>query len=130
MTNNISCSDIAVKFIRPSIPKDLLSKQECFIVLCLNAKSIPIGEPVMVAMGTLTYVEVHPRDVFRVAIERNSFAVIIAHNHPSGDSSCSSKDVILTNRLKEAGEIIGIPILDHLILVRDSYVSMADRGII
>jgi DNA repair protein RadC len=82
----------------------------------------------MVALGTANSVEVHPRDVFRLAIKRNAVAVIVAHNHPSGDPEPSSDDRALTERLTAAGRVLGIPLLDHLVLCKSAHVSLADRG--
>lgn len=82
----------------------------------------------MLARGTLTGVEVHPRDVFRTLIKVGAAAVIFCHNHPSGDPAPSRPDVELTTRLREVGEMCGIPVLDHVVVGADGYVSLAERG--
>ncbi len=80
-----------------------------------------------VHIGTLTSVECHPREIFRGAILGSAAAIIVAHNHPSGDPTPSRDDIALTNRLREVGELCGIPVLDHVIVTDGGYVSMAER---
>jgi DNA repair protein RadC len=80
-----------------------------------------------VHIGTLTGVECHPREIFRGAILGAAAAIIVAHNHPSGDPTPSRDDIALTNRLREVGELCGIPVLDHVIVSDGGYVSMAER---
>lgn len=80
------------------------------------------------ARGSLTAVEVHPRDVFRPLIREGAAAVIFCHNHPSGDPTPSRQDVLLTERLREVGELCGIAVLDHVVVGAEGYVSLAERG--
>lgn len=80
------------------------------------------------ARGSLTGVEVHPRDVFRPLIAEGAAAVIFLHNHPSGDPSPSRQDVELTNRLREVGELCGIQVLDHVVVAAEGWTSLAERG--
>ena len=101
--------------------------REQFLVACLDAKHAIIGVNV-VSIGSLTLSIVHPREVFKPAILLNSAAIICAHNHPSGDPAPSSEDRVLTDRLRQAGDLIGITILDHLILGDDRTYSFADQG--
>jgi DNA repair protein RadC len=82
----------------------------------------------MIARGSLTGVEVHPRDVFRTLIKAGAAAVIFCHNHPSGDAEPSRQDVELTTRLREVGDLCGITVLDHVVVGRNGYVSLAERG--
>jgi len=97
--------------------------------MCLDAGHIPIGKPKVVAVGTVNSVDVHPRDVFRDAVRSNAAAIIVAHNHPSGRTDPSVEDHALTAQLVRAGELLGIPVLDHLVLAPNGeYVSLADRG--
>ena len=79
-------------------------------------------------IGILNRSLVHPRVVFADAIEQHAAALICIHNHPSGDSSPSEEDKRVTRRLKESGELLGIPLLDHVIIGKDSYTSFADEG--
>lgn len=92
--------------------------EECehFWVLPLDARQQPLSRPLAVASGTVNGVNVHPRDVFRPAVQKNACSLIVAHNHPSGDPAPSRQDIELTRQLKEASKMIGIPLLDHLIL--------------
>jgi DNA repair protein RadC len=82
----------------------------------------------MLARGSLTGVEIHPRDVFRPLIKAGAAAVLFCHNHPSGDPAPSRADVELTTRLREVGELCGIPVLDHVVVGADGYVSLAERN--
>jgi DNA repair protein RadC len=99
--------------------------QEVFVVLALDARNSVVGD-MEVARGSLTGVEVHPREVFRALVRQAAAAAVVAHNHPSGDSHPSPEDLSLTRRLQMAGEILGIPILDHVIIGRDDFTSVAD----
>ena len=80
------------------------------------------------SQGSLTLSIVHPREVFNLAVRESAAAVIFLHNHPSGDPSPSEEDRTLTSRLVEAGNILGIRVLDHLIIGDGKYVSFADQG--
>jgi DNA repair protein RadC len=80
------------------------------------------------ARGSLTGVEVHPRDVFRALIKAGAAAVIFVHNHPSGDPAPSRADIELTTRLREVGDMCGIAVLDHVVVGFEGYVSLAERG--
>jgi DNA repair protein RadC len=101
--------------------------RERFVVVLLDAKHRPIGVNT-VSVGSLTASIVHPREVFKPAIAGNSAALLLAHNHPSGDPAPSSEDVELTKRLREAGELVGIRVLDHVILGDGKHHSFVDAG--
>jgi len=88
--------------------------RECFVVFLLNNKNHIIAEE-LVTVGILNASLVHPREVFKSAITASAASIIIAHNHPSGDTGPSAEDRVVTKRLKEAGAILGIPLLDHVI---------------
>jgi DNA repair protein RadC len=100
---------------------------EEFWVLALDVRHRVIAET-MSARGTLSGVDIHPRDVFRPLIAAGAAACIFAHNHPSGDPSPSRSDITLTQRLREVGELVGIPVLDHIVIGFDSYASLAERN--
>ncbi len=102
-------------------------RQELFIALALDVRNGVLAE-IEVARGGLTGVEVHPREVFRPLIRMSAAAVIVSHNHPSGDPRPSPEDLALTDRLRKVGELVGIPILDHVIVAGPEYVSMAERS--
>jgi DNA repair protein RadC len=101
--------------------------REQFVVACLDAKHAINGVNV-VSLGSLTLAIVHPREVFKPAILLNAGALICAHNHPSGDPTPSPEDRVLTKRLREAGELLGISLLDHIILGENRLYSFADQG--
>lgn len=101
--------------------------REQFAVITLDAKNSPIGFNV-VAVGSLTLTLVHPREVFKCCILQNACSVILAHNHVSGDPTPSDEDRAVTERLLDAGGILGIAVLDHLIFGRGRYISFADNG--
>jgi len=102
-------------------------KQELFKVVLLDAKNTVLKEAT-VSEGTLTLSLVHPREVFASAVRESAAAVIFLHNHPSGDPTPSLEDRHLTDRLVEAGRLLGIPVLDHVIIGDGRYVSFADQG--
>jgi DNA repair protein RadC len=102
---------------------------ERFVVFLLDSKNC-IKAVDIVTEGTLNASLVHPREVFRAAIVGTCAAIIVAHNHPSGNPEPSSEDVSVTRQLVEAGKIIGIPVHDHVIFARDKYTSFAERGLI
>lgn len=104
-------------------------KKEHFISLMINAKG-QIIEETEVSIGDLCSSTTHPREVFIDAVRRSAGSVIFVHNHPSGDPTPSEMDVTTTKRLIEAGEILGIPVLDHIVIGDGKYVSMKASGMI
>ena len=102
-------------------------QKEHFIVLFLNTKNFVIGQETL-SMGSLNASIVHPREVFRAAIKRSSASIVCAHNHPSGDPTPSAEDIELTQRLVEAGKLIGIEVLDHLVIGDSGFVSLKEKG--
>lgn len=102
-------------------------KKEHFICLFLNTKNHIVGKETL-SMGTLNASLVHPREVFRAAIRSSSASIICIHNHPSGDPSPSPEDIQITKRLAEAGSLLGIEILDHLIIGDGTFVSLKEQG--
>lgn len=104
-------------------------KQEHFLVTLLDNKNRIIKE-LTVSVGSLTLSIVHPREVFNPAIRESAAAVVFVHNHPSGDPNPSKEDIQITRRLQEAGNIVGIKVLDHIIIGNGCYESLRDKGII
>jgi hypothetical protein len=96
---------------------------ECFWVVMLDSRGRPVGRR-QIARGTLTACLVHPREVFAPAIRARAASVVVVHNHPSGDPAPSEEDLQLTDRLREAGELLGIPLVDHIVLGRDGHRSL------
>ncbi|MFS0787375.1 DNA repair protein RadC [Shouchella sp. 1P09AA] len=104
--------------------------QEHFVVLYLNTKNYVIKQKT-VFIGSLNASIVHPREVFKEALRTSSAAVICLHNHPSGDPSPSPEDISVTKRLYEAGKILGITLLDHIIIGDEAnFISLKERGFI
>lgn len=101
-------------------------KQEKFIVVCLNRRYQIIKEEI-VSVGILDASIIHPREVFKPAIKESAFAVIPIHNHPSGDSSPSKEDVKIMKVLDKAGENLGIPVIDNIIIGKDKYWSWREN---
>lgn len=101
--------------------------QERFLVVLLDGRHRVIGEE-LVSQGTLTASLVHPREVFRPALRASAAALILVHNHPSGDPTPSAEDRAVTSRLARAGEILGIRVLDHVIVAERGYVSLCEEG--
>lgn len=104
-------------------------KQEVLKLIMLDTKNNIIGIK-DVFKGSLNTSIVHPREIFKEAIKKSSSSIIICHNHPSGDPTPSKEDISITIRLKECSKIIGIDLLDHLIVGRNQYVSLKEKGII
>jgi DNA repair protein RadC len=104
-------------------------EQEEMHVLALDARNRLLSDFV-VARGGLNVVHVSPRDVFRRLMREGAASAILAHNHPSGDPLPSADDVELTNRLRDVGALVGIPILDHIILGADGHFSFSDGQVI
>lgn len=103
--------------------------REHFLLLCLDTKNQPTCIQT-VHIGSLNSSIVHPREVFKSAILSNSASIIVGHNHPSNITTPSTEDIEVTKRLKEAGSILGIDLVDHLILCEDSFLSLKERGYI
>lgn len=102
-------------------------QKEHFVVLFLNTKNHVLAQETL-SMGSLNASIVHPREVFRAAIKRSSASIICVHNHPSGDPTPSPEDISLTGRLVEAGAIIGIEVLDHVIIGDQRFISLKEQG--
>ena len=104
-------------------------QKEHFKIALLDTKNQIIATE-EISVGTLNASIVHPRDVFKVAIKRNANSIILIHNHPSGDPIPSSEDINITNRLIDAGKLIGIRVLDHIIIGDNKYISFKEKNLI
>jgi len=110
------------------VMEDLRSElKEHFVCLFLNTKNQVLARETL-SVGTLNASLVHPREVFRAAIKRGSASIICLHNHPSGDPTPSPEDIALTRRLHEAGSLIGIDVLDHIVIGDGRFVSLKEQG--
>ena len=103
-------------------------KKEVFLTLLLDAKNRVLRE-IQVSEGSLNASIVHPREVFGPVVRESAAAVLFVHNHPSGDPTPSREDLELTTRLREAGTLMGVRVLDHIIIGSDRYMSFADQGL-
>lgn len=111
------------------MPELRYKKQEIFKLILLDIKNQVISTP-LISKGGLSSSIVHPREVFREAIRRSSAAIILVHNHPSGIPDPSKDDIEVTKKLIEAGKIIGIDVLDHIVIGDGTFISMKEKGII
>ena len=106
-----------------------LSDREIFVTLLLDTRNNVIGIH-QVSVGSLNSSLVHPRETFKAAILAMPRSIILAHCHPSGDLEPSKEDLAVTSRLKQAGELLGVPVLDHLILSDITFSSLKERGLL
>ncbi|MBA4407706.1 hypothetical protein C0389_10555 [bacterium] len=121
----VSPSDIAEIFI--PILRDKVKEE--FYVICLNTAN-RITKVELISVGNLNSSVVHPREVFKAAIENSSANVILLHNHPSGNSEPSNEDITLTRQMVEAGKIMGVLVYDHIIIAGEKYTSLVEKRII
>lgn len=110
------------------LPRLRYLDREHLLVVMVDASNRVVGVET-VSVGDLTSSIAHPREVFKPCIRHNAAAVALAHNHPSGDPRPSQDDVLVTERLVEAGKLLGIEVLDHVILSDDSYISLRQTGL-
>jgi len=101
--------------------------KEHFYIILLNSRNWSIAE---VSIGSLNASIVHPREVFSEAIKNKAVSIIFVHNHPSGDSEPSEDDLEITKRLVNGGKILGIEVIDHVIVTKDKFLSMKEKGIL
>ncbi|MBN1763492.1 MAG: DNA repair protein RadC [Methanomicrobia archaeon] len=104
-------------------------KQEYFICISLNGAGEVVGNRI-ITVGLVDHSLVHPREVFADAITDRAASVILVHNHPSGILEPSNQDILMTKQLVEAGSVLGIKVLDHLIISKKGYLSMKDEGLL
>ena len=106
-------------------------EREHFWTIGLNAKN-RVQFIDLVSLGSLTGSLIHPRETFRLAVSRGVASILVAHNHPSGDPTPSRDDIAVTGRLKSAGDILGIQLLDHVIIGNDSgqFISLKEQGVV
>jgi len=120
-----SPQDIADIFI-PILRDELKEK---FIVVCLNSANRIIKQEV-ISVGNLNSSVVHPREIFKVAIDNSSASIILIHNHPSGNPEPSNEDIQITKKIVESGKILDIPVFDHLIIASETYTSFVEKRLI
>jgi DNA repair protein RadC len=120
----VACAGDIAALVAPEL---LALDREQFVALHLDIKNRLISREI-VSIGHLTAALVHPREVFKAAILANAAGIAFVHNHPSGDPEPSREDIDLTRRLVRAGELLGIPVLDHVVVATRGRVSLAERG--
>ncbi len=103
-------------------------EQEQFRMMMFNTRQVLIGD-VLLAKGTVSSAVTTPREIFVEALRHQAVSLILVHNHPSGDPEPSKEDIELTARVRAAGKVIGMPLLDHIIIGDTSYVSLKERGL-
>jgi len=138
----IACFELGRRYYKPAgpdirvtRPEDILplvahlkqKRQEHFICVTLNGAGEILGNRT-ITVGLLNHSLVHPREVFADAITDRAASIICIHNHPSGTLEPSSQDIAITNQLKEAGSLIGIQLIDHIIVSKNGHVSMREQG--
>lgn len=104
-------------------------EQELVFVMLLNTKGVLIRD-VLISQGTVNASVVSPREIFIEALKYHAVNLVLIHNHPSGDPTPSREDIALTRRVREAGELIGVRLVDHIIIGDTAYISLKERGII
>ena len=102
-------------------------QKEHFLVMLLDVRNRVLAMPT-ISIGSLTASVAHPREIFREAIRYSAAHMILIHNHPSGDTTPSREDVQLTKQMMKAGEIMGIPVLDHIIIANDDFLSLKEAN--
>ena len=112
-----------------AMPRFRFEQREHFAVMLLNTKNHILGLT-DVSVGSLSASIVHPREVFRAALRYAAAAMILIHNHPSGDPSPSQEDISVTQRLVRAGKIMDVPVLDHIILGDGRFTSLKEKGML
>ena len=122
----LDSSDLVANYLQRNIG---LEKREHFVALFLDARNNLIKKST-ISIGSLDSNVVHPRELFKEAIQASSAQVIIAHNHPSGDPEPSPEDIALTRRLWEAAKILGIELVDHIVVTNNKYISFKEKGLI
>lgn len=126
----VTSPDRAITHIYSYFEKNKLDwNREHFMIICLNVRN-QINKIETVSIGTLTASLVHPREVFKIAINNNSAQIMLCHNHPSGETDPSEDDLKITRRLIEIGKIMGIEVIEHIIFTQDSYLSFREKNLI
>lgn len=122
ITSPQDVADIFIPMLRDEI-------KENFIVVCLNSAN-KIIRYVTVSVGNLNSSVVHPREIFKAAIENDSASIILIHNHPSGNPEPSNEDISITKKVVESGKIMDIPVFDHIIVAGNGFTSFVEKRII
>jgi DNA repair protein RadC len=127
ITNDGAVTTILQSILKAESPID--REKEHFWTIGLNTRNV-VKYVDLTSLGTLNASLVHPREVFRLAVMKGTASIILGHNHPSGDTEPSDEDIRLTRRLVEAGKILGIEVLDHIIVANNNHLSFKAQGLI
>lgn len=115
---SLTSAKLVYEFVRPLFERLTGDTQESFLAIPVDKKMRPLGAPIECTRGVVDSCPVHPREIFKEAIIRSASGVFLAHNHPSGDPEPSGADIRLTKRMIEAGQLLGIEVLDHVVAGR------------
>ncbi len=124
----VSCSQDAASVLR-SVWSDRIEHIEEFVLLCLNRANKVLGWS-RIATGGISGCLIDPKVIFQITLKANAVGIILSHSHPSGNTHPSESDRRLTKKIKSAGKLLDIAVLDHIILTSEDYFSFADEGII
>lgn len=124
----LTSPEAVVKFVVDYIGLDTFAEEYLYL-FALNVKN-SINGIAEVSHGALNYSIVHPREVYKYAISMNAASIILVHNHPSGDTTPSKEDIIITKKIQEAGELLEINLLDHIIVSPDGHLSLKEEGLL
>lgn len=102
-------------------------QRECLVLIVLDSKNRIVTDEIL-SLGSLNASIADPREIFATALKKNGASIILLHNHPSGDPMPSKEDIVTTERIKKAGCLLGIPLIDHIILGQNSYISLQAEG--
>lgn len=122
----ITSPEAVVRLIKPRL---IEKKKECFFTVLLDIRNRHIRTE-QVSVGSLDATIAHPREVFDPALHDHAPSIIVVHNHPSGDPTPSAEDISLTRRLVEAGKVLGIKLLDHIVIAGEKFYSFRDQGLL
>ena len=125
----VKCSDNAAKYLREVFEPGIIDYREMFYILCLNRSNKVLGFS-QISVGGISGTISDIRIIFQTALKSNSSALIVCHNHPSGNLNPSQADKTITKKLVDAGKLLDISVLDHVILTEESYYSFADNNLI
>ena len=125
----ISSSADAYEELKEWFPEDTISLQERFVVLYLNRANKVLGA-FLASSGGITGTVADPRLIMSVALKTAAVGIVLAHNHPSGNLKPSRADELITRRIQESGNLLDIQLVDHIILSSNSYLSLADEGLL
>lgn len=102
-------------------------QKECLVLLVLDSKNRILADE-MLSLGSISASIADPREIFLMALKKNGVSIILLHNHPSGDPAPSREDILTTERIEKAGELLGIQLKDHIIIGQNSYISLKSEG--